>query len=69
MEIKARIPGQVVAIKVNVGDMVEVRTILGTLDSMKMLQDIPCPVAGTVKEIRVQEGKKVKMGEVMFIVE
>lgn len=69
MEIKARIPGQVEEVNVSVGDSVQVKTILGTVDAMKMIQPIPCPIAGTVKAVHVQKGSKVKTGEVMFVVE
>ena len=44
--------------------------ILGVLcEAMKMEQPIACPADGTVKEIRVEAGAKVKAGDVMFVVE
>ncbi len=69
MDIKARMPGQIVAINVKEGDSVKVRDILGTLEAMKMEQPIPCPVSGTVKSIIVAVGDKVKGGQSMFTVE
>ncbi|MCL1829081.1 MAG: biotin/lipoyl-binding protein [Oscillospiraceae bacterium] len=69
MEIKARMPGQIVDIKVKTGDAVQVKSILGTVEAMKMAQPVPCPAAGTVKEILVNVGDKVKAGQVMFVVE
>jgi biotin carboxyl carrier protein len=69
MEIKARIPGAIVAVKVNVGDVVKMKTILATLEAMKMEQPIACPIDGTIKEAKVKVGDKVKTGDVMFVVE
>lgn len=69
MEIKARMPGQVIEIKVKEGDTVAVRDVLGTIEAMKMEQAIPCPKAGTVKAVKISVGDKVKSGQVMFEVE
>lgn len=69
MEIKARMPGQIMAINVAVGDTVNVKDSLGTIEAMKMEQPIPCPKAGTVKEISVAVGDKVKSGQVLIVIE
>lgn len=69
MEIKARIPGTIIAVAVKPGDKVKSRAVLGTLEAMKMEQPIACPVDGTVKEVCVQVGDKVKTGMAMFVVE
>lgn len=49
MDIKARIPGKILALNVKEGDTVKARDILGTLEAMKMEQPIPCPKDGTVR--------------------
>jgi biotin carboxyl carrier protein len=69
MDIKARIPGTITSIKVNVGDAVKARDIVGTMEAMKMEQPIPAPKEGTVKEIKVAVGDKVKTGEVIVVLE
>lgn len=69
MEIKARIPGTIIAVAVKAGDGVKSRAILGTLEAMKMEQPIACPVDGVVKEVLVRVGDKVKTGMPMFVVE
>ncbi|HHU22480.1 MAG TPA: biotin/lipoyl-binding protein [Clostridiales bacterium] len=69
MEVKARMPGQVMAINVAVGDAVNAKDVLGTIEAMKMEQPIPCPKAGTVKEIKIAVGDKVKSGQVLFVIE
>jgi biotin carboxyl carrier protein len=69
MDIKARIPGTITSLKVNVGDAVKARDIVGTMEAMKMEQPIPAPKDGTVKEIKVAVGDKVKTGEVIVVLE
>ena len=54
MEIKARVPGMIVDVKVNEGDHVEVKDVLMVMEAMKMEQPIPCPVSGEVVELRVE---------------
>lgn len=58
MEIKARIPGTIVAINVKPGDTVKARDNLGTMEAMKMEQPIPCPKDGVVKDVLVSVGDK-----------
>ena len=69
MDVKARIPGTIIAINVKAGDAVKARDILGTMEAMKMEQPIPCPKEGTVKEVKVAVGDKVKSGAVLLTIE
>ncbi len=69
MEVKARMPGQIVDLKVKPGDEVKTKDILGSMEAMKMYQPIPCPKAGTVKDVKVSVGDKVKSGQVLFVIE
>ena len=69
MEIKARIPGTIVAINVKPGDTVKARDNLGTMEAMKMEQPIPCPKDGVVKDVLVSVGDKVKSGAVLLSIE
>ena len=69
MDGKARIPGTIIALNVKAGDAVKVRDILGTMEAMKMEQPIPCPKEGTVKEVKVAVGDKVKSGAVLLTIE
>src|SRR5258708_19354441 len=39
------------------------------LETDKAVVEVPSSVTGTVKEIRVKEGQKIKVGEVIFTVE
>jgi len=61
------------------GDLVRLMVSLGTsvtegqpvmeLETDKAVVEVPSSVTGTVKEIRVKEGQKVKVGQVIFTVE
>ena len=69
MEIKSRVPGKIVRLEKKVGDQVAVKDIIVVMEAMKMKQVIPSPVAGVIKEYKVQEGERVSAGMVVAIVE
>ena len=58
MEIKSRVPGKIVRFEKQVGDSVEVKDVLIVMEAMKMKQLVPSPVAGVVKEYKVQPGRR-----------
>ncbi len=62
MDIKARIPGKILALNVKEGDTVKARDILGTLEAMKMENDIVAPQDGTIATINVSVGDSVEPG-------
>jgi len=69
MEIKTRVPGVVQKILVKEGDTVKMKDGLVILEAMKMQQTVPCPVDGTVSEVKVEEGDHVRAGMVLMVVE
>lgn len=69
MEVKSRVPGKMIEIKVAVGDTVAEKDVLGVMEAMKMNQNIACPCAGEVKEIKFAAGDRINAGDVMFVVE
>lgn len=69
MEIKTRVPGTVQAILVKEGDAVKTKDVLMKMEAMKMEQPILCPVDGTVSEIKVEVGDRVRAGAVLAVVE
>lgn len=68
MDIKARLPGVIVSVKVKEGDTVNVKDTIAVMEAMKMEQPILTPKAGVVKSV-VAEGVKVKTGELICVVE
>lgn len=69
MEIKTRVPGTVEEIFVKEGDQVKAKDILLTMEAMKMIQKILCPIDGEVVEIKVEKDDRVRAGEVLIVVE
>ncbi|MGB0853672.1 MAG: dihydrolipoyllysine-residue acetyltransferase [Pikeienuella sp.] len=59
----------VVAVLVSVGDAVGVEDPLLELESDKATMEVPSPVAGTIKEIKVSEGDSVSEGTLVFLME
>jgi len=68
-EVIAPMPGKILAINVRVGDRVQHREVLCTLEAMKMENEIMASASGIVKEIRVTEGQDVLYGDVLFVIE
>jgi len=56
----------VIAVLVKPGDKVEAESPLITLESEKATVDVPSPVAGVVKEVRVKVGDKVSQGTLIL---
>ena len=59
----------VIEIHVAVGDTVALEDPLITLESDKAAMDVPAPVAGTVKELKVKVGDDVKQGSLILVVD
>jgi acetyl-CoA carboxylase biotin carboxyl carrier protein len=56
-------------LKVKVGDTVKEGDVILTLETMKMENPIKSNRAGTVKEIKVQPGKFVNVGDPLVVIE
>ena len=61
-------PGRVVLLKVNVGDLVEVGDPLCILEAMKMENEIVAPRSGSITQVNVTQGSIVNAGDIMFII-
>jgi len=59
----------VIKVLVKEGDNVEEEQSLIEIETEKAASDIPSPVDGTVKEIKVEEGKEIKVGEVILTID
>jgi len=58
--------GDVVRVLVNVGDVIKADQPVVELETDKATIEVPSNVGGTVKEIRVKAGDKVKVGQVVL---
>jgi pyruvate dehydrogenase E2 component (dihydrolipoamide acetyltransferase) len=59
----------VVDVLVKAGDAITPEQALVTLESDKATMDVPSPAAGTVREVKVAVGDRVKEGTILFMVE
>jgi pyruvate dehydrogenase E2 component (dihydrolipoamide acetyltransferase) len=61
--------GELIAWKVKVGDTVSMDQPLLEVMTDKATVEIPSPVAGTIKEIKAAEGDRLKIGQVILVIE
>jgi dihydrolipoamide dehydrogenase len=59
----------IIEVLVGPGDSVAVEDPLVTLESDKATMDVPAPLAGTVKELKVKVGDKVAQGTLLLMLE
>jgi biotin carboxyl carrier protein len=64
-ELKAPMPGLVLDIRVNIGDIVKKGDPLLVLEAMKMENSIKSPGDGTIKRIHVEKGLAVEKNQVL----
>ncbi|EKT55905.1 pyruvate dehydrogenase complex dihydrolipoyllysine-residue acetyltransferase [Providencia sneebia] len=60
---------EVTEVMVKVGDKVEAEQSLITVEGDKASMEVPAPFAGTVKEIKIASGDKVKTGSLIMVFE
>jgi biotin carboxyl carrier protein len=68
-EVRAAMPGKVVAVLIQAGATVERGQGLLVVEAMKMENEIMAPRAGVVAEICVQPGQAVEKGELLARIE
>jgi len=65
-EVTSPMPGDIVQILVDPGQVVQAGDPVCILDAMKMKNTVYAPQAGTIAEICVQEGQSVEYGTKLF---
>ena len=61
--------GELTKILVSAGDTIAKDQALLELETEKATIEVPSPVAGVIKELHVQQGQKIKVGDALFTVE
>ncbi|HSA75125.1 MAG TPA: acetyl-CoA carboxylase biotin carboxyl carrier protein subunit, partial [Candidatus Nitrosocosmicus sp.] len=64
-----QIPGRVISIAINKGDLVKQGDNIVVLESMKMQVAIKSHRDGTIKELRVKEGQSISRNDIVAILE
>ena len=67
--ITAQMPGVILKVNVKPGQEVQAGTPLCVLVAMKMENEIRSPIDGVVKEVYINDGDKVSVGDKMLLVE
>ena len=67
--IVAPLPGTVVAVKVNVGDKVNMGDVVVILEAMKMFNELKSPSDGIVIEVNVEVGSNVTTSDLLVLIE
>lgn len=65
--VKAPMPGNILDVKVKVGDTVKAGTVLCVLEAMKMENEIPAPKDGKVTQVVVTKGATVGAGDTLVV--
>ena len=66
--VKSPMPGNILDVKVKVGDKVSNVPCLVVLEAMKMANEIPAPKDGTVTSVLVNKGATVAAGDVLVTI-
>ena len=67
--VRAPMPGLVLGIPLEVGAAVARGQAVVVLEAMKMENDLPSPIAGTIKEVRASTGQTVNQGDVLVVIQ
>jgi biotin carboxyl carrier protein len=65
LEVNSPMPGKILGIKANVGDVVKKGDVILILEAMKMENEIVSPSVGTVASINVTSGQTVVAGDLL----
>ena len=66
--IVAPMPGMVIRYEVSVGDQVKAGDVVVVFEAMKMQNNIPSPIDGTIKALNFGPGDSVAKGAIMAII-
>lgn len=65
VEVKAPMPGKILAVKANPGQSVKQGEVILLLEAMKMENEVVAPQDGTIASVNVASGDMVESGDVL----
>jgi biotin carboxyl carrier protein len=67
-DVRALMPGKLVQLAVQVGDLVKEKQTVAVMESMKMESPMAASIAGRVSEIHFKPGDVLEMGAIVMII-
>ena len=67
-QVNSPMPGNILAVNVNVGDTVKAGQVLMILEAMKMENEIMAGVDGKILSLNVQKGSTVETGALLCVI-
>lgn len=67
LRVNAPMPGTILEVKVDVGDLLDAGDVIVVLEAMKMENQITAPQDGIVEEVSVKAGVSVNAGDVLAV--
>ncbi|MEE0946051.1 MAG: biotin/lipoyl-containing protein [Acutalibacteraceae bacterium] len=67
-QVNSPMPGNILAVNVNVGDTVKAGQVLMILEAMKMENEIMAGVDGKIVSLNVQKGSTVETGTLLCVI-
>ena len=64
--LKSPMPGLIVSVQVEAGQLVERDQNLIILESMKMQNELKAPRSGTIQQVRIKNGDRVEQNEILL---
>jgi biotin carboxyl carrier protein len=68
-QVTAPMPGTILDIAIQTGDLVQPGQVLCALEAMKMKSPIRSLRTGTVRQVQVHDGQTVDYGDLLFVVD
>ena len=68
-EMRATIPGQVLAVSIAMGDLVVAGQALVVVEAMKMQNELRAPRDGVVARVVVRAGQTIEVGDILLVLE
>jgi biotin carboxyl carrier protein len=68
LEVRAIIPGKVVAVSVTAGDEVTAGQQLLVVEAMKMQNELRAPRDGTIERVAVAQGVNIEVGDLLVVI-
>jgi pyruvate carboxylase subunit B len=67
--VSSSIPGKIISLNVDIGDLVKEGKVLAILEAMKMQNEIIAPIKGIIKEINCNTGDSIDANAPLIIIE